>query len=197
MGANTLVDAAFVDAVEAQIAHSATVMSVLEIPAQAAARAMELGRKHGVRTILNPAPATPLDGSVLKYVDVLTPNETELRILMGLTPDDPTPTPELARALRAHGVETLVVTMGERGALIMNDDGATSVPGVQVDVVDTTGAGDAFNCGLAVALSEGRSLVEAVRYGVCTGALACTRLGVIPALASREASDDLYRKVFG
>ena len=192
MGANKLMDAAFVDRVEEQIARSDVVMSVLELPVEAAARAMELGRKHGVRTILNPAPATPLGSEVLGNVDYLTPNETEVRVLLGLPPDDPTPTVELARELRDRGVGNLIVTMGERGALVMTDDTFVEVPGVSVEVVDTTGAGDAFNSGLAVALAEGRDLIEAVKYATCAGALACTKLGVIPALGTREMVDKLY-----
>jgi ribokinase len=196
MGANKLMDAAFVDGVEAQIARSDVVMSVLEIPLVAAGRAMQLGRKHGVRTILNPAPATRLNDDVFQYVDYLTPNESELRILMGLAPDDPTPTAQLAAQLRRRGVRNLVVTQGERGALILNDEGQTAVPGAPVTVVDTTGAGDAFNGGLAVALAEGKTLVEAVQYANCAGALACTRLGVIPALGDRARVDALVAQSF-
>ena len=185
MGANELMDSAYVDLVEEQIARSDVVMSVLEIPVAAAARAMALGKKHGVRTILNPAPATALDGSVLQNVDYLTPNETELRILLGLAPDDPSDTVELARQLRARGVGNLIVTMGEKGALILTEDGQEAVAGVPVDVVDTTGAGDAFNAGLAVALAEGKSLAEAAAFANRCGAFACQKLGVIPALATR------------
>ena len=185
MGANELMDSAFVDQVEEQIARSDVVMSVLEIPVAAAAQAMALGKKHGVRTILNPAPATALDTSVLQNVDYLTPNETELRILLGLAPDDPTDTLELARQLRARSVGNLIVTRGEKGALLLTGDGQQSVAGVPVDVVDTTGAGDAFNAGLAVALAEGKSLEQAASFANRCGALACQRLGVVPALATR------------
>ena len=186
MGANELMDSAYVDQVEAQIARSDVVMSVLEIPVAAAARAMELGKKHRVRTILNPAPATALEGSVLQDVDYLTPNETELRILLGLAPDDPTDSVELARQLRARGVGNLIVTMGEKGALVLTEDGQEEVAGVAVDVVDTTGAGDAFNAGLAVALAEGQGLLEAVAFANRCGAIACQKLGVIPGLAARS-----------
>ncbi|RME77817.1 MAG: ribokinase [Chloroflexi bacterium] len=196
MSANRLMDAAFVDGVESQIARSDLVASVLEIPVEAAARAMALGRRHGVRTLLNPAPAAPLDESILQNVDVLTPNETELRILLGLPPDDPTPTPELAHRLQEMGARTVVVTMGHAGALILDDGIQTQVPGVGVEVVDTTGAGDAFNAGLAVALSEGRDLVEAVKFANCCGALACTRLGVIPALPDRQAVERVFEANF-
>lgn len=193
MGANKLMDAAFVDGIEAQIARSDVVMSVLELPVAAAARAMALGRKHGVRTILNPAPATRLGDEVLATVDYLTPNETELRILLGLEPGDRTPTIDLAQEMRRRGVGNLIVTMGEDGALALTDHEQFIVPRLQVEVVDTTGAGDAFNSGLALALAEGRPLLEAVRFANCAGALACTRLGVIPGLATRAEVDALYK----
>jgi ribokinase len=197
MSANKLMDASFVDKAEDQIARSDIVMAVLEIPVPAAARAMELGRKHGVRTLLNPAPAVALDMAVLGNVDYITPNETELRVLLGLAPDDRTPTPELAARLRECGAKNIIVTMGEQGALILAEGTETHVPGLSVDVVDTTGAGDAFSSGLAVALTEGKSLLDAVRYANCAGALACTKLGVIPALAHRETVDQFYARHYG
>ena len=197
MGANKLMDGEFVDRAEEQIARSDVVMSVLEIPVAAAARAMALGKKHGVRTLLNPAPATALSDDVFQSIDLLTPNESEIRILLGLAPDDPTPTVDLAHQLKARGVQTVVVTMGESGSLVLSGDEMIQVPSVPVTVVDTTGAGDAFNSGLAIALAEGKDLIQAVQYGNCAGALACTRLGVIPGLAMREAVDALYAKTFG
>jgi ribokinase len=197
MSANHLMDEAFVDKAEAQIARSAIVMSVLEIPATAAAHAMRLGRKHHVRTLLNPAPAAPLSDEVFHNVDFITPNETELRVLQGLPPDDPTPTEELARRLQRRGARTIIVTMGEQGSLVLTNGETFHVPSVAVEVVDTTGAGDAFNSGLAMALAEGKDLVSAVKYATCAGALACTKLGVIPALANRPAVDALYQQAFG
>ncbi|HVO44487.1 MAG TPA: ribokinase [Aggregatilineales bacterium] len=192
MSANKLMDAAFVDKAETLISRSDIVLSVLEIPVAAAARAMELGRKHGVRTLLNPAPAARLDDAAIRNVDYITPNETELRILMGLSPDDPTPTPDLAKQLKARGAKNIIVTMGEKGALVLSDEASTQVPRLEVDVVDTTGAGDAFNSGLAVALTEGKDLIDAVKFANCAGALACTKLGVIPSLAKRDVVDRFY-----
>ena len=183
MGANNLLSPDDVDAVEALIASSDVVMSVLEIRPETAARAMALARKHGVTSILNPAPAQPLEAAALRNVDILTPNESELRILLGLEPDDPTNTLELAHRLQSNGVRTLVVTRGEKGSLIVHPDGSvTEEPTIAVNVVDTTGAGDAFNAALAVALASGKTVVEATRYANVAGALACTSLGVIPAL---------------
>jgi ribokinase len=196
MGANNLMDAGYVDQAEQQIAASQVVMTVLEIPVPAAARALELGKKHGAMTILNPAPAAALPESIFQYVDYLTPNESELRILLGLAPDDPASTHELAGRLRALGVRNVIVTMGSSGALILNGEGSQHIPSIPVDVVDTTGAGDAFNAGLAVALAQGRTLRAAVQFGCCAGALACTKLGVIPALAQQDAVERLYQTYF-
>jgi len=192
MGANELLDAAAVDRAEERIAGSDVVMTVLEVPVEAAARAMELGRKHGARTILNPAPARQLPDSVFTSVDYLTPNESELRILLGLPADDPRSSRELAGELRRRGVRNVVVTLGRSGALVLTDDIDVLVPAVPVEVTDTTGAGDAFNSGFAVALAEGRPIIEAARFGVVCGALACTRLGVIPGLPDRAAADRLF-----
>jgi ribokinase len=194
MGANELMDARSVDAGETRIAASDVVMTVLEVPIPAAARAMELGRKHGAKTILNPAPARPLPETLFGSVDYLTPNESELRILLGLPADDPRSSRELATELRRRGARNVVVTLGREGALILTDDVDVTVPAVAVDVVDTTGAGDAFNSGFAVALAEGRDIVDAVRFGVVCGSIACTRLGVIPSLPNRAKADDLLAK---
>ncbi|MGV3549627.1 ribokinase [Rhizobium sp.] len=192
-GATNLMDAAFVDAAESCIAESDLIMAVLEPPVEAAFRAMELGRKHGKTTILNPAPAVPLPREIFPLVDFLTPNESELRILLGLKADDHRPSRELVDELRALGARNVVVTMGEKGALIVTDDVDMQIPAAQVDVVDTTGAGDAFNSGFAMGLAEGRNVVDAARLGIACGALVCTKLGVIPGLARRDKADEMYR----
>ena len=194
MGANELLDADAVDMGEAQIAGSDVVMTVLEVPTPAAARAMELGRKHGAMTILNPAPARALPKSIFEWVDYLTPNESELRILLDLPADDPRSSRELAGELRRRGVRNVITTLGRDGAMILTDTVDLRVPAVEVDVTDTTGAGDAFNSGFAVALAEGRDLVEAVRFGVACGGIACTRLGVIPSLPDRARADAAYEQ---
>jgi len=187
IGANDLLSPADVDRMEATIAESDVVMSVLEIRAETAGRAMALGRQAGALTILNPAPAQALPPEMLENVDVMTPNETELRILLGMAPDDPGEVEALARELQSRGVRNVVVTQGGQGAFVLMESGeAIQVPGIQVDVVDTTGAGDAFNAALGTALGQGRSLVEAARFAVVAGGLACTKLGVIPALPTRK-----------
>lgn len=194
-GATNLMTPALVDRAEDRIAQSDVVMAVLEPPLEVAVRAMELGRKHGKITILNPAPAAPIPDSIFPLVDYLTPNESELRILLGLRPDDPRPSRQLVDMLRKRGAGNVVVTLGSRGVLIVTDSVDTTVPAADVSVVDTTGAGDAFNSGFAVALAEGRDVVDAARFGVACGGLVCTKLGVIPGMATREAADALYQRI--
>jgi ribokinase len=187
MGANELLLPADVLAAEPQIARSHVVMSVLEIRPETAACALELGYRHGALTILNPAPAAQLDPSLFRFVDVLTPNESELRILLGRRPDDPTESVELARELLALGMKQIVITQGSRGALLVDGAGKTTqFAAIPVQTVDTTGAGDAFTASLAVALGEGKGLTEAVYFALRGGALTCTRLGVVPALPYRK-----------
>jgi len=186
MGANELLAPGDVDVAESLIAKSRVVMTVLEIRQDTAARAMELGRRHGAITIMNPAPAERLDPGVFSHVDVLTPNESELRILSGLRPDDPADAVQLAQALRGQGVKNIVITRGSRGALVVDTTGQVeTIDSIPVEVVDTTGAGDAFNSALAVSMAEGKSLSDAVRFAMYAGAMACTRLGVIPSLPHR------------
>ena len=136
MGANELLDADAVDAGEAQIAASDVVMTVLEVPTPAAQRAMELGRKHGATTILNPAPARALPSSIFESVDYLTPNESELRILLDLSADDPRSSQELAEELRRRGVRNVITTLGRDGAMILTDTLNVRVPAIEVEVTE-------------------------------------------------------------
>jgi len=186
VGANLLLSPAEVDAAEALIADSDVVLSVLEIPVAPAARAAALARRHGVRMILNPAPAQPLDDDFLRNIDILTPNEGELRVIAGLAPDDPADGVEIARSLIARGVGAVMITRGGEGVTIITRDAeAVHVPAFPVQPVDTTGAGDSFNSALAVALAEGKDLAVAARFAAAAGAFTVTRPGVIPALPTR------------
>lgn len=188
-GAANLVNVSAVERAESAISESDVVMAVLEVPVAAAMRAMELGHRSGKTTILNPAPAAPIPDEIFPFVDYLTPNESELRILLGLRPDDPRPSRELVEMLRKRGARNVVVTLGSRGVLIVTDTVDVEIPAAKVDVVDTTGAGDAFNSGFAVGLAEGMNVLAAARLGVACGALVCTKLGVIPGMATRDAVD--------
>ena len=183
LGANRLLSPADVDRAEDAIASADVVLTQLEIPPETALRAAELGRRHGVRTILNPAPARPLPADGLALVDILTPNHSEAEVLGGLRSAD---IGALAAALRRNGAGTVVLTAGEQGAWIGGEDGMRRVPAYRVTAVDTTGAGDAFSAALAVALAEGSALDSAVRFACAAGAFSVQSLGTVPSYATRS-----------
>jgi len=190
-GANELLSAGEVAACAALEA-AGVVLTQLEIPVAAAEAAMARGRGAGAITILNPAPVRPLPSSLLRNVDVLTPNEAEARVLAGHAPDATITPEEAARELIARGVKQVVVTLGENGALIVTAAATTRIPAIHVAAVDTTGAGDAFNAGLATALARGAALDVAVQFAVVTGGLAVTKEGVIPSLPHRDQALEFY-----
>src|SRR5918999_1363984 len=160
------------------------------IPLETAAAALAAAREEGAVAVLNPAPARELGPSVLEDVDILTPNQTEARILAGLAPDDPIDDLDACAELMRRGVATVVLTRGPRGASIFTTEGVERVDAFPVEVVDSTGAGDAFNGTLATALAQGTSLSEAARRACGAGALACTKLGVVPALPTVAELDE-------
>ncbi len=193
-GANELLSAADVSQCET-FDSSAVVLTQLEIPVEAAEAALVRGRAHGAVTILNPAPVRPLPPSVLQMVDVLTPNETEARVLTGRGPEAPAEPEDIARDLIRSGVKQVVMTLGEKGALIVSASYSKHIPAIRVPaVVDTTGAGDAFSAGLAMALACGASLDAATQFAVVTGGLAVTREGVIPSLPRRDEVLEFYQQ---
>jgi ribokinase len=185
-GANDLLTAGDVSQGEAAFDSSAVVLTQLEIPVAAAEAAMARGRARSAVTILNPAPVRPLPGSILQLVDILTPNQSEARVLAGQSPDEAIDPEVVARELIRRGVKQVVMTLGEKGALIVSASSSTHVPALAMQAIDTTGAGDAFNAGLAVALACGTGLEHAVQFAVVTGGLAVTKEGVIPSLPDRK-----------
>ncbi|MGB7602301.1 MAG: ribokinase, partial [Candidatus Sulfotelmatobacter sp.] len=192
-GANELLSAADVEQCDS-LDTAAVVMTQLEIPVATAEAALARGRAKGAITILNPAPVRPLPTSVLQLVDVLTPNQTEAKVLTGRSPDAKTEPEEVARDLIRAGVRQVVMTLGEKGALVVTASSCKHVPAMQMHAVDTTGAGDAFNAGIAAALACGESLTSAVELAVITGGLAVTKEGVIPSLPGREEVIQFYQQ---
>jgi ribokinase len=131
-----------------------------------------------------------VESPVLEVCDVVTPNQSEARTLLGLPPDDPIDDLDVCDKLLAKGVHSVVLTRGADGAVVATPEGTHAIAAPSVEVVDTTGAGDAFNGTLAAALADGYDLPKAVERAARAGALACTRLGVIPGLPTKEALED-------
>ena len=184
-GANEMLSAADIAGCDAALKSAAVVLTQLEISIAAAESALACGRANGATTILNPAPVRPLPASMMRLIDVLTPNQTEAKVLTGRSPDAAVEPEEVARDLIRAGVRQVVTTLGEKGALIVTASSSKHVPAIRVQAVDTTGAGDAFNAGLASALACGEDIKSAVEFAVVTGGLAVTRDGVIPSLPKR------------
>ena len=150
---------------------------------------MKIAKTAGVITILNPAPATKLPIGMLELCDFVTPNEIETESLTGIKVETDADAERAAASLHEMGVKTPVITLGERGAFLY---GHGLVPSFQVgQVVETTGAGDAFNGGLAAGLSEGRSALDAVKIGSAVAGISVTRPGTAPSMPSREEVNEL------
>jgi len=186
------ISAADIEARAELIAGASVFVTQLEQPMPAALRALQIARGAGVRTVLNPAPAAPLGDEMLALCDFVTPNESEASALTGVEVTSVESAEAAARALRARSVGAAIITLGEKGALY--HDGARSVhvpPFHAGPVVETTGAGDAFNGGFAAALAEGADPIAAVRFGCATAGISVTRPGTAPAMPARAEIEAL------
>ncbi len=190
-GAAALISAADVEAQADLIRGADVFVTQLEQPMDAALRGLQIARAAGVATLLNPAPAATLPEGMLALCDYVTPNETECESLTGIAVASEADAERACHALRDLGVGTPIITLGERGAFVF---GHGLVPAFKAGaVVETTGAGDAFNGGFAAALAEGLPVPEAARYGCATAGLSVTKAGTAPAMPARAEVEDLLR----
>ena len=188
LGANSRIQQTNIDAARERIAAADVLLVQLEINYDMVEYVLKVAKELGITTILNPAPAAALSRETIQLADYLTPNETELETLSGSHSD----VENAARSLLTRDDQTAVVTLGSQGAQIVSHDSSRSIATFDVDVVDTTGAGDAFNAGLAVALAEGKALDDAVRFANATAALCVTKAGTARSTPYRADVDALY-----
>lgn len=194
-GAAARITPADLEAKAGLIQGASVFVTQLEQPIPSARRGLEIARAAGVRTILNPAPAAELDDALLALCDFVTPNESEAEALTGLPVTSVAEAERAAEALLARGVGACVITLGGNGALYRDRTRSVHVPVISAGpVVETTGAGDAFNGGFAVALSEGMDVVDAVRFGCATAGISVTRPGTAPAMPARAEIEDLLAR---
>lgn len=184
-GANNLLTPQDVKAARQAIVSADVLLVQLEVPLETVDYAVHLAREAGVKVVLNPAPGRLLPDDLLGKVDILTPNETEASLITGLPVGSLDEAAAAAEHLRGKGVGAVVVTLGGNGALVVDAAGARPIPGKRVEVVDTTGAGDAFSGSLAVSLAEGKSLDQAVTFSNVAAAIQVTRPGTAPAMPYR------------
>lgn len=193
-GANQCLSPDDVHAAAGAITRADVVVTQLEIPLETVRAALETARRDGRATILNPAPAGSLPDDLLPWVDWLTPNESEATALTGLEVTDSASAIRAARALLERGPRHVVITLGSRGAIMVDDQGIIEVPPFAVTAIDATAAGDAFTAGLAASLGAGRSPIDALTFASAAGSLACTRSGAQPSLPGRASVDALIRQ---
>jgi len=188
-GANARVSPEDVQDAENAFIGAAVLLVQLECPLPAVVRAIDLAKKHQLQVVLNPAPGQVLGSDLLGKVDYLLPNQSELALISGEQ--------EMSRAInkmRELGVGAMVITMGGEGVLVVDQTSELQIPALDVKVVDTTAAGDAFAGAFAVALTEGYELFDAARWGTIAGALAVTRAGAQPSLPSRAEFNRLLQE---
>jgi ribokinase len=192
-GANAKLAPADVRKAKVAFADADVVVMQLETPLETIQAAADLAGSKKTTVILNPAPAQPLSDKLLKKISILTPNESEIELLTGVNVKNEATCKRAADILRSKGVATVIITLGSRGAFVASSMAMQLVPAFNVKPVDTTAAGDTFNGALAVALAEGRSIIEAVRFANAAGALSVTRFGAQPTVPTRDENEQLVR----
>lgn len=158
----------------------------LEIEYDTVLYAAKKCKEIGLTFVLNPAPYQKLTQELLECCDYFTPNQTEARLLLGLEADDPISDEEVAKRIHKMGVKNVIVTLGSGGALYVSESICKKIPGIRVEPVDTTGAGDTFSASFCVALAEGKDVEEAIKIANVAAGLAVTKYGVTESIPFRE-----------
>ena len=188
-GANSGLSRADVQAAQQVILDADILICQLEIPVETTLEAFRIAKSGNVRTILNPAPAAPIPDELLQLSDICAPNETEMELLTGQPVGTVAEAEAAARKLVSRGTRTVILTLGARGAILVDQDTVENLPAVQVDAVDPTGAGDAFIGSLAVYWGEGLALRDAIRRANAVAALSVTRIGTQVSFPKRAEAD--------
>ena len=189
-GASDKLSEAFVRSCEDKIAECKMMVLGLESPLDATLAAAEIAKNHNIPIVFNPAPAKAIDMKILKSFFIITPNKPEAIQIFGLSED--AEIKDIINAIRDNGFERCLVTLGGDGALLVDGEEAFLFPALPIKAVDTTGAGDTFNAALAVALSEGRSLRDAVEFATNASAHSVAIPHVMQSLPLREELEKKY-----
>lgn len=188
-GANANLTPEDLSTVATEVKRSAIILMQLEIPMETVEYVARMASAENRKVILNPAPAQPLSPELLRSLYMITPNETEAEMITGIRITDRETAEAAAKRLHGMGVEHVVVTLGAKGALVYSEGAFTMIPAIKVEAVDTTAAGDVFNGALAVALSEGRSLADAVSFACKAAAISVTKAGAQASAPYRKEVD--------
>lgn len=185
-GANGDITVEDIEGIRTVIEESDYVILQLEIPVPAVMKAVEIAHKAGKYVILNPAPACSLPEEIFRNISLITPNQTEIALMTGCRVEDEVSLRQAVARIREMGVKDVVVTLGSKGSLVCTGEEFIQVPSKKVKAVDTTAAGDTFCGGLAVALSEGKSLAEAAAFATSASALTVQKMGAQNSIPFRK-----------
>ncbi|MBO5295530.1 MAG: bifunctional hydroxymethylpyrimidine kinase/phosphomethylpyrimidine kinase [Clostridia bacterium] len=197
LGANDDIKREDILLAESDFANCDAVLTQFETTVEAVIAAKELANKYQKPLILNPAPYINVPASVFDGVDYVTPNETEAEQFTGIAVNTIEDCRAAAQKLMEMGVKNVIITLGVRGAFYTNGKDEVVVPSIKVKAVETTGAGDAFNGGLATAIAEGMPIKQALQFATCTAAISVTRLGSAPSMPQRVEILEMMKKEFG
>jgi ribokinase len=195
LGACDNITDAEIEKARAAIEGSSVFLTQLETNMEAIKLSVDIAHSKGVKIILNPAPAHEVPEEILKKVDILTPNEVEASILSGVQIKTIEDAKKAAHALMKKGVGSVIITLGSKGALVVSGGREKLIERLNVNVVDTTGAGDAYNGGLATALAEGMNIFDAAEFANAVGALSVTKIGTAPAMPYRHEIDAFLKTI--
>ncbi|WGE48390.1 ribokinase [Actinobacillus equuli] len=184
-GANAKLDESVVAQHQATIESADCLLVQLETPLQAVEKAVKIAKAHHTQVILNPAPAQPLSDEILANIDMITPNETETALLTGVQVVDEQTAQQAADVFHQKGIQTVLITLGAKGAFLSENGNGEIIAGFKVTPVDTTAAGDTFNGALAVALLEGKSMRDAVMFAHKASSISVTRMGAQSSIPTR------------
>jgi len=185
LGACNTISDAEVEALEEELIDCEYLLTQLETNVSSVEKVIEIAARHQVKIILNTAPVQPICDAVLRYVDIITPNEVEAEVLTGVEVKDEASADKAAAWFFDRGVKNVLITMGSRGVYVNTGDKKELIPAYRVEAVDTTGAGDAFNGGLLAALAEGKNLWQAARFANGLAALSVQKIGTTPSMPTR------------
>jgi ribokinase len=186
-GANMKLTTHEVERAEPLFREAKILLLQMEVPFETSLYAAKKAMQTGVKVILDPAPAPEFDiSAIFAYSDIVKPNETEASILTGVNVLDEGSAIEAAKVLRSKGAKTVIITRGEYGAVLLDNNYCESFPSYKIKAIDSTAAGDAFAGGLAVGVYKGMDIRNALRYGQAAAALSATRHGAMPSLATHQ-----------
>lgn len=188
-GANAALSPQDIKDCEHIISNAEILLMQLETPMNTIETAANIAAKNNVKVILNPAPAQKLNKELLKNISIITPNETEAELLVGFPITNEKDAESAAKVLMELGIKTVIVSLGSKGAFVLSDTFRGVVPSFSVKAIDTTAAGDVFNGAIAVGLSEGKNIKDAVVFANAAAALSVTKMGAQTSAPRREDID--------